>query len=65
MNEAQITRSLEAYLMWLLGKIMFTENHGSTISALYIPIEREIAEATTEDDITERSWGSAVLAATY
>ena len=65
MNEAQITRSLEAYLMWLLGKIMFTENHVSTISRLYIPIAREIAEATTEDDITERSWGSAVLAATY
>ena len=65
MNEAQITRSLKAYIMWLLGKIMFTENHVTTISKLYIPIAREIAEATTEDDITERSWGSAVLAATY
>ena len=51
--------------MWLLGKVMFTENHGSTISSRYIPIAREIADATTEADITQRSWGSAVLAATY
>ena len=65
MNEAQITRSLEAYIMWLIGKIMFTENHVSTISKLYIPFAREIAEATHPDDIIERSWGSAVLAATY
>ena len=39
MNEAQITRTLEAYIMWLLGKIMFTENHVSTISKLYIRSE--------------------------
>ncbi|KAK1633145.1 hypothetical protein QYE76_007460 [Lolium multiflorum] len=65
MSEAQITRSLEAYLMWLLGKVMFTENHQTTISRRYIPIAQEIAEATTADDIIPRSWGSAVLAATY
>ncbi|KAM0915146.1 hypothetical protein ACQ4PT_011046 [Festuca glaucescens] len=65
MNEAQITRSLEAYLMWLLGKTMFTDNHGNTISARYIAIAQEIAEATEAEDITHRSWGSAVLATTY
>ncbi|KAM0892101.1 hypothetical protein ACQ4PT_025990 [Festuca glaucescens] len=65
MTEPQITRSLEAYLMWLLGKVMFTENHQTTISRRYIPIALEIAEATSADDITPRSWGSAVLAATY
>ena len=65
MSEAQITRSLEAYIMWLLGKVMFTENHQTTISRRYIPIAQEIAEATTPDDIIQRSWGSAVLAATY
>nr|XP_051229877.1 serine/threonine-protein phosphatase 7 long form homolog [Lolium perenne] len=65
MTAAQITRSLEAYLMWLLGKTMFTDNHGNTISARYIPIAQEIAEATEAEDITQRSWGSAVLAATY
>ena len=61
----QITRSLEAYLMWLFGKVMFTENHVTTISALYIPMALEIASAQTADQIRQRSWGSAVLAATY
>ncbi|KAM0827547.1 hypothetical protein ACQ4PT_068134 [Festuca glaucescens] len=44
---------------------MFTDNHGNMISARYIPIAQEIAEATEAEDITQRSWGSAVLAATY
>ena len=44
---------------------MFTENHVSTISARYIPIALEIASAERPDQITQRSWGSAVLAATY
>ena len=65
LNATQITRSLEAYILWLLGKVMFTENHVSTINALYIPIALEIASAETADQITQRSWGSAVLAATY
>lgn len=65
MTEPQITQSLEAYIMWLLGKVMITENHVTTISAHYIPIAVEIANATCGDDITQRSWGSAVLAATY
>jgi hypothetical protein len=65
MTEPQITRSLEAYIMWLLGKVMFTENHVTTINAHYIPIVVEIANSTCADDIIERSWGSAVLAATY
>jgi hypothetical protein len=65
MTEPQITRSLEAYLLWLMGKTMFTENHVNTISAKYIPIALEIASATRAEDIRQRSWGSAVLAAMY
>ena len=61
----QITRSLEAYLMWLFGKVMFTENHVTTISALYILMALEIASTQTADQIRQRSWGSAVLATTY
>jgi hypothetical protein len=45
MTAPQITRSLEAYIMWLLRKVMFTENHVSTISARYIHFARGIAEA--------------------
>ena len=51
--------------MWLLGKVMFTENHVDTISARYLPFAREIADATQPAHIRQRSWGSAVLAATY
>jgi hypothetical protein len=51
--------------MWLFGKIMFIESHGDTISAGFIPIALEIANAVTPDDITPRSWGSALLAKMY
>ena len=61
----QITRCLEAYILWLLGKTMFTEAHGDTISARYIGLAHQISIATCREDIPQRSWGSAVLAATY
>jgi hypothetical protein len=54
-TEEQITRSLEAYLISLFGKIMFIESHGDTISTGFIPIALEIANAVTPDDITPRS----------
>src|SRR5664279_3647940 len=60
-----INRCLEAYLMWLFGKVMFTETHADTISARFISMAREIAEAQNLADIVPRSFGSAVLAATY
>ena len=61
----QITRCLEAYLMRLFGKVMFTETHVDTISARFISMAREIADAQHPADIVPRSFGSAVLAATY
>jgi hypothetical protein len=51
--------------MWLFGKIMFIESHGDTISAGFIPIALEIANAVTPDDITPRCWGSVLLAKIY
>jgi hypothetical protein len=51
--------------MWLFGKIIFIESHGDTISAGFIPIALEIANVVTLDDITPRSWGSALLARIY
>jgi hypothetical protein len=63
MTEEHITWSLEAYLMWLLGRIMFIESHRDTISACFIPIALEIANAVTPVDITLRSWGSVVYRA--
>ena len=65
LTEAQITRCLEAYLIWLFGKVMFIDSHVDTISARFINMAREIAEAHHVEDIVPRSFGSAVLAATY
>lgn len=50
--------------MWLFDKVMFTSNHVNTVDARYIGIAREIADARCREDIVQRSWGSAVLAAT-
>jgi hypothetical protein len=61
---AQVDRALEAYIMWLLGRVMFTSTHGNTVDERYIGVAREIADARRYGDIQQRSWGSAVLAAT-
>jgi len=61
----QITICLEAYILWLFGKVMFTDNHVDTISARFIPIAQEISVAQTQAGILPRSFGSAVLAGTY
>ena len=59
-----VTRSLEAYLLWLFGCIMFNNNHGDSVDRVLMPYAREIVD-TAEDDVPTWSWGSAVLAATY
>lgn len=64
MNETQVDRCLEVYVLWLFDKVMFTSNHVNTVDARYIGVAREIAEARRREDIVQRSWGSAVLAAT-
>ena len=43
---------------------MFTENHVTTVHARFIGIAREI-DARCPGDIVQRSFGSALLAATY
>ena len=49
-DEYSVTRSLEAYLLWLFGYIL-------------LPYAREIADG--DEDVPPYSWGEAVLAATY
>uniref|UniRef100_A0A8I6XC07 Aminotransferase-like plant mobile domain-containing protein n=1 Tax=Hordeum vulgare subsp. vulgare TaxID=112509 RepID=A0A8I6XC07_HORVV len=65
LSQAQIDRSLEAYILWLFGRTMFTENHVTTVDARLIGIAREIADARCPENIVHRSFGSVVLAATY
>jgi len=62
-DEYSVTRSLEAYLLWLFGYIMFNNTHGNSVDRILLLYAREIADA--EDDLPPYSWGSAVLAATY
>ena len=45
MDAPLITRCLEEYILWLFGKWMFTKTHVDTISARYISLAREIADA--------------------
>ena len=63
-DEYSVTRSLEAYLLWLFGYIMFNNTHGNTVDKILLPYARELADAE-EDEMPTYSWGSAVLAATY
>jgi len=44
---------------------MFTENHGDTVNARYITLALPIVQAHWPQEVPQRSWGSAVLAATY
>jgi len=63
-DEDSVTRSLEAYLLWLFGYIMFNNSHGAYVDRVLVPYAQEIAEAAVEE-MPQYSWGSAVLAATY
>jgi hypothetical protein len=63
-DEYSVTRSLEAYLLWLFGYIMFNNSAGTSVDKGLIPYAQEIAEGD-EEAILLRSWGLAVLAATY
>ena len=62
-DEYSVTRSLEAYLVWLFGYIMFNNTHGNSVDRILLPYAREIADG--DEDVPAYSWGEAVLAATY
>ena len=63
-DNGSVDRSLEAYLLWLFGCIMFNNTHGDCVNKILMPYAWEIADAA-DDDVPTWSWGSAVLAATY
>ena len=62
-DEYSVTRSLEAYLLWLFGYIMFNNTHGNSVDRIILPYAREIADG--DENVPPYSWGEAVLAATY
>ena len=58
-----MTRSLEAYLLWLFGYIMFNNTHGNSVDRILLPYAWKIADG--DEDVPAYSWGETVLAATY
>uniref|UniRef100_A0A0E0A9G1 Aminotransferase-like plant mobile domain-containing protein n=1 Tax=Oryza glumipatula TaxID=40148 RepID=A0A0E0A9G1_9ORYZ len=44
-QEYQLTLYLEAYLLWLFGRVIFTGSHGNTVDARLIPLACQIAKA--------------------
>ena len=63
-DEYSVTRSLEAYLLWLFGYTMFNNSHGHCVDRVLLPYAQKIADAD-EDAIPLYSWGSAIFACTY
>src|SRR6185312_5516072 len=44
-DEYSVTRSLEAYLLWLFGYIIFNNSHGHCVDRVLLPYAQEIADA--------------------
>uniref|UniRef100_A0A0E0DZH9 Aminotransferase-like plant mobile domain-containing protein n=1 Tax=Oryza meridionalis TaxID=40149 RepID=A0A0E0DZH9_9ORYZ len=63
-GSAIVRRSLEAYLLWLFGWVMFTATEGRAVDKGLIYYARAIVDAE-DGSVPQWSWGSAVLAATY
>jgi hypothetical protein len=63
-DDYSVSRSLEAYLLWLFGWMMFNNSHGQAADKILLGYAREIADAAA-GEVPRWSWGSAVLAATY
>ena len=63
-DDYSVSRSLEAYLLWLFGAMMFSNTHGDSVDKVLMVYAREIADAP-KDEVPTWSWGSAMLAATY
>ena len=63
-DDYSVSRSLEAYLLWLFGAMMFSNTYGDSVDKVLMVYAREIVDAP-EDEVPTWSWGSAVLAATY
>ena len=59
-DEYSVTRSLEAYLLWLFGYIMFNNTHNNSVDRILLPYAREIADG--DEDVPHYNWGEAVLA---
>jgi len=62
-SEYEVARHFEAYLLWLMGWVMFCSSQGNSVMKHLLPLAQKIADAPLHA-VPELSWGSAVLAAT-
>uniref|UniRef100_A0ACD6ATP0 Uncharacterized protein n=1 Tax=Avena sativa TaxID=4498 RepID=A0ACD6ATP0_AVESA len=58
-NEETVSRYARAYVMYVFGKVLFSDSGGSDVSWMYLPLLRDW------DDAGRYSWGSAGLAYLY
>ncbi|WVZ56460.1 hypothetical protein U9M48_006986 [Paspalum notatum var. saurae] len=63
-TEYEVARHLEAYVLWLIGWVMFCSSAGSFVPKHLLLFARYVTDGPLEA-IPHFSWGSAVLAATY
>ena len=54
-DEDSVTRSLEAYLLWLFGYIMSNNSHGAYIDRVLVPYAQKIAKSAVEE-MSQYSW---------
>jgi len=50
-DKDNVSRSLEAYLLWLFDYIMFNNSHGNSVDKILIDYAREIANSDPEEDM--------------
>ena len=43
-DEYSVTRSLEAYMLWLFDYIMFNNTQGNSVDRILLPYAQEIAD---------------------
>ena len=53
-DEYSVTRSLEAYLIWLFGYIIFNNTHGNSVNRILLSHVREIADG--DEDVPPYSF---------
>ena len=49
-DDDSVSKSLEAYLLWLFGYVMFNNGHGNSVDKILVPYAQEIAD--TEPGVT-------------
>lgn len=58
-DDSELIRYTQAYILQLLGGVLFTDHHGSQVHCMFLPLLENL------DNCESLSWGSGVLAYLY